>query len=360
MTYGNYPNHCEIKRILIIKLRHLGDVLLSTPTFSCLKKALPNAFIDVLINKEAAPILINNPHINNLIIFDRNIKSKRFYSKMLYEFNFYKMIRKKKYDLVINLTDGDRARLVSKISKAKTTVGMQSDNQKLNKNYSHIIKKCHLERHVVEKDLDSIRRIGIFPEYVDRNLEFFYSPPLEGGKIKNLVERLGSDFILIHPTCRWRFKCWSEKNLRALIERLQFMDQKIVITSGPSKNEIEMINRILKGLNRTNIFDISGKTSIDEIAYLIHNCKALICVDSFVFHIANCFKKDVVALFGPTSDITWGPWKNPNAKVVSLNLSCRPCFLDGCGGSKVSDCLYRITVEQVLKALNDFIPLNVM
>ncbi|MGH2638283.1 MAG: glycosyltransferase family 9 protein, partial [Rhabdochlamydiaceae bacterium] len=59
----------------------------------------------------------------------------------------------------------------------------------------------------------------------------------------------------------------------------------------------------------------------------------------------------VVVLFGPTSEINWGPWRNPMARVVTQTMSCRPCFMDGCGGSKRSDCLTTLPVEQVLSAV---------
>ena len=337
MTYGNYPPHDKIKKILIIKLRHLGDVLLTTPVFSSIKRALPQASIDVLINKEAFPILESNPYIDNVLLFDRKVKSRNFFTKLKYELNFYFSIWRKKYDLVINLTDGDRALLVTKLSQAKTLVGEQKDNQKINKKYTHLVKKCHLERHIVEKNLDAVRRIGIFPKYEERNLDLFYQRPSD----RKLLDLAKEEFILIHPTSRWRFKCWPEEKVIQLINRLCDMGKKIVLTSGPSTNETLIINKIMDKISGKGVFNLSGKTSIDELAFLIHNCRALVCVDSFPFHVASCFKKPVCALFGPTSDLTWGAWKNPNAEIISFNISCRPCFLDGCGGSKMSDCLDR-------------------
>jgi len=349
MTYGNYPSHDNIKKILVIKLRHLGDVLLTTPVFSSIKKALPLATVDVLINKEAFPVLANNPYVDNILLFDREFKSRSLFFKLKYEFAFYYSVWKKKYDLVINLTDGDRALLITKLSRAQTLVGMQTDNKKTNKKYTHLVKKCHLDRHVVEKNLDAIRRIGIFPEYKDRNLDFFYQQSPKDSLLLNLAKE---EFILIHPTSRWRFKCWPEKKVTQLIKRLCDMNKKIVITSGPSTNEKAMICKVMDSISNANILNLSGKTSIDDLAYLIHKCRALVCVDSFPFHIASCFKKPVCALFGPTSDLTWGAWKNPNAEIITYNISCRPCFLDGCGGSKVSDCLHQITVDRVINNLN--------
>ena len=88
-----------------------------------------------------------------------------------------------------------------------------------------------------------------------------------------------------------------------------------------------------------------------ELGALIEASELLISVDSVPFHIANALKKRVVAIFGPTSEVTWGAWRNPKAEIVAQKLSCRPCYQDGCGGSKVSDCLETLPVAAVLKSI---------
>jgi heptosyltransferase-3 len=110
-----------------------------------------------------------------------------------------------------------------------------------------------------------------------------------------------------------------------------------------------MVEEIVRGLN---VINLSGKLSLKELAALIDLSELLICVDSLPFHMASALKKRVVALFGPTSDVTWGPWRNPRAQIVAQPFSCRPCYQDGCGGSKVSDCLATLSVETVLKTLD--------
>jgi len=86
---------------------------------------------------------------------------------------------------------------------------------------------------------------------------------------------------------------------------------------------------------------------------LIEMSELVVCVDSLPFHMANALKKRVVAIFGPTSDVTWGPWRNKNARVVAQKMSCRPCYQDGCGGSKVSDCLATLGVSAVLEVIEE-------
>jgi heptosyltransferase-3 len=134
---------------------------------------------------------------------------------------------------------------------------------------------------------------------------------------------------------------------RKLIEK----GRRLVFTSGPDSEEIAMVDEIVRHLPHGQFVNLAGQITLQELAALIERCSALCCVDSVPFHIASALKTPVVAIFGPTSEIGWGPWQNPFARVVSANMSCRPCCLDGCGGSKISDCLDSICVERVLSEL---------
>jgi heptosyltransferase-3 len=112
-----------------------------------------------------------------------------------------------------------------------------------------------------------------------------------------------------------------------------------------------MIDQITHGLD---VLNLAGQISLKELAALVQLSETLICVDSLPFHLASALKKPVVAFFGPTSDVTWGPWRNPHARIVSQPFSCRPCYQDGCGGSKVSDCLATLPIAAVLHTLNNY------
>ncbi len=132
--------------------------------------------------------------------------------------------------------------------------------------------------------------------------------------------------------------------MREIAKKLIERGVKVVVTAGPGE-DVEAIVKDLPVLN------FCGALQLKEFAALIRSSACLLCVDSLPFHIASALKKPVVALFGPTSEITWGPWRNPEAVVLTENFSCRPCYQDGCGGSKKSDCLEQISVERVWSAL---------
>lgn len=347
MSYGNYPDLSKVQKVLVVKLRHLGDVLLTSPVFTHLRKALPQAKIDAFIYEESKPMLEGLPAIDELIGYDRGWKKLGFFRRIWKELSLLKKIRSQNYDLVINLTEGDRGAIAAMVAKAKIRVGFPPKGKWQKKIYTHTIKHCPSLRHTVERNLDAVRRIGIFPEEEERELHFHI-----GAKtLSKMQEQMGSSpFILIHPTSRWRFKCWPVPKMRSLVEHLLSQGERVVLTSGPDGIEMEMIAAIVKGLD---VEVLAGKVSLKELGALIALSKQLICVDSVPLHMASALKKPVIALFGPTSDITWGPWRNPNAKVIAKNFSCRPCYQDGCGGSKHSDCLQSISLKEVISVLEN-------
>lgn len=337
MAYGNYPNLQNVKKILVVMLRQIGDVLLSTPVFSTLQSKLPHAQIDAYVYRDTLPMLEGHPAISEIIPQDRKASFKNNWTAL-------KHIRKNQYDLVISLTEGDRGAIFSKLSKAPIRVGFEPKGKWQKKLYTHLVKHTPTLKHRVEKNLDALRKIGLFPQEEEK--ELFLDIP------QDLIQKMHSfsPFVLIHPTSRWRFKCWPIEKMRDLSSALLKMGKKLIFTSGPDPLEMEMVEEITKGLDVVNL---SGKISLKELAALIKISETLICVDSVPFHIANALKKRVIALFGPTSDITWGPWKNQSAKILTQPFSCRPCYQDGCGGSKRSECLTTLPVEKVLKAFTD-------
>lgn len=138
-----------------------------------------------------------------------------------------------------------------------------------------------------------------------------------------------------------------------LIQVLKQRGEKIILTAGPDTRECEMIEEILQLAGEEAIISLAGKLSLKELGALFLQAKALITVDSVTLHIASALKVPVVALFGPSSEENWGPWQHPRARVVAEALPCRPCHLDGCGGSKRSDCLDRLSIGAILKAYEE-------
>lgn len=350
MTYGNYPDLSLVKRVLVIKMRHHGDVLLTSPLFTQLKKGIPHAQIDAFIYKDTLPMLEGHPAISDYLLYDKAWKQLFFLKKEIKEFSLLRAIRAKKYDLVINLTEGDRGAIAARISGSRYRVGFGK-----RKAFTHVVKSCPHPRHTVERQLDALRRIGIFPEAEDKEL---YLDIPDTAK-HSVLQQLGKEgicphnYILIHPASRWKFKCLRPAQMAQLVQALHERGHSLVMSAGPDPEEMAMVEEILSLAPGIPVYNCAGKLTLKELAALIGFAEALICVDSVPLHIASATKTPVVALFGPTSEINWGPWIHPRAKVVTQNVSCRPCYQDGCGGSKRSECLFSISTNQILSGLSE-------
>jgi heptosyltransferase III len=360
MTYGNYPDLSKVKRSLVIKMRHHGDVLLTSPLFSNLKKTIPGAQIDAFIYKDTLPMLQGHPAIADYLLYDREWKKLSPFKKFAKESALLYKIRSRGYDLVINLTEGDRGAIAALVSGSPYRVGFDPKKSGLlgkRKIYTHVVNDCPHPRHSVERGLDVLRRIGIFPDSEERDL-FLHVPEDAKKKMADLLEkeeiRLGN-YILIHPVSRWRFKCLATKQIAQLITTLHDKGMRLVLSAGPDLQEIAMVEEILALTPDIPVLNCAGKVTLKELSALIQNAKALVCVDSVPLHIASALKTPVVAMFGPTSEQNWGPWMHPKARVVAQKFSCRPCYQDGCGGSKMSDCLFSMPIQSILSAIDEVV-----
>ncbi len=360
MSYGNYPDLNGVKKILVLKYRHHGDVLLTSPLFSVLKSRFPEAEIDACIYKETHPMLEGLKTISRFFLYDRAWKKLPLYSRLKKEFSFLRLIRRQGYDLVLNLTEGDRGALVALVSGAPIKVGFDPEDKGFlgkRRLYTRLVKNCKTPRHTVEKNLDVLRCAGIFPREEERDLIFVIPESAKASVEKKLrdLNLEGQSFIVIHPVSRWRFKCWPIEKVSELVRALSDKGKKIILTASPDPEELSMIQEILKGAEGASVYNLAGKLSLKELGALLQRAEGVISVDTVVPHMASALKVPLVVLFGPSSEKNWGPWRHPRSCVVSENLTCRPCFMDGCGGSKKSDCLQAISVVKVLVALEGVI-----
>ena len=350
---SSYPDLSGVKKILVAKLRHHGDVLLTAPVFSVLRQRFPDAHIEAYIYLATAPMLEGHSAIDGFVFYDQSIKKKGFLKKLIYELKLLWQMRQKRYDLVINLTEGDRGALVAWISQAKVRIGFDPEKSGMwgkYRCYTHLARKCHQTRHTVERDLDVVRCLGIFPKLEERVLSFFI-PEEASLRVKQLLIdqglQLAKGFVLLHPVSRWLFKCLPEQTIVEVIKHIHSKGEQIVLTASSDPLEMQMNHRIIELARDIPIVHLGGQISLKELGALIDLSKLLICVDSVPMHIASALKAPVVAVFGPTSEKTWAPWQNPCARVVTEQMPCRPCYMPGCGGSRKSDCLDRLSSRKI-------------
>ena len=301
-------------KILVIKFRHIGDVLLTTPFIKNLRVKYPDAQIDVAINDDSKAIYKYNSNINNLYTYPRDeIKKSNMFNKIKKEITFLREIIKNDYDIVFNLTEGDRGAIYSLLSKAKTRVGVESKNSfiKSLKPYTHS-SKMPKNMHTVEKNLHFLSLINI--PIVNKRVSMYDSKDDEA-KIDSILKSKNIDsFIHIHPVSRWLFKCWSSEGFAQVIDYIQnIYSIPVVITAAPNKKELKRVDNILS-LCKSNPINLSGKLTLNELSALTKRAKLFIGVDTAPMHMAAAHDIPVIALFGPTNPQSWGPWENSIAK----------------------------------------------
>jgi heptosyltransferase-3 len=222
--------------------------------------------------------------------------------------------------------------------------------------FSHMYKRPRATpRHTVELNLDALRRLGIYPEEGEKSLAMHPGPEAEA-RVDDLLSKAGlgpRGFIQVHATSRWLFKAWTESRNAELLRRLVRDGHRIVITAAPDAREKAIVGRILADA-AVPLTDLSGALSLREMAALSARARLFFGVDSAPMHIAAAMGTPVVVLFGPSGEHEWGPWRVPH-RIVTSGHPCRPCGNDGCGGSKVSECLTTLEVDRVHSAVNELL-----
>lgn len=349
----------EIKRALVIKLRHHGDVLVSSPVFSVLKAQAPQVEIDALVYADTAEMLTLHPAIAQVHTIDRKWKQLGTVGQVKAELALYNTLKARGYDLIIHLTEHWRGAWLCRLLQPRWSVGpvVKGRSKRWKQSFTHLQSAPgNALRHMAEANLDSLRRIGIQPGPDERRLTLVPGAAAEAVVARHLqgFGLQGGDFIHIHPASRWFFKCWPVDSMTALVARLQGEGHAVVLTAAPSRDEQAMLEAIQARLT-TPAFSLSGQLSLKELAALTQAAKLFIGVDSAPMHIAAAVGTPTVALFGPSGDKQWGPWGVPFRVVASTRHPCRPCGIDGCGGGKVSDCLTSLSVEEVLAAAHELL-----
>ncbi|HIE73143.1 MAG TPA: putative lipopolysaccharide heptosyltransferase III [Flavobacteriales bacterium] len=351
-------------KVLVIKFRNIGDVLLSTPLILNLKNIYPDSIIDFVLNKGCEDMVSNNPNVKNIIIYDRpRIKKLPIFSQLKEEIRFTRNIRHNNYDIVINLTEGERGAQLAFFSGAKIKLGFSVRKGIFSK--IKIFDKLGDDKkwqHTVEKDLQFINLLG--KEIINKEVKIYWPTEIEQEVDKILSDNSIEQFVHIHPVSRWMFKCWEDDRMAKIIDYLQ-KDKgiKVIITGAPIKKELDRIDKILR-LCKTRPVNLSGMLTLKHLACLSSKAKLFFGVDTAPMHMA-AINTPVMALFGASEASKWGPWHN-NGKNHYLNdglqiNGCHTVFAESdhtavyFGAIKKYQGMLNINIEPILKELNELL-----
>ncbi len=338
-------------RILVIALRRLGDVLLTTPLIGSLRRAWPDAAIAALVFADTAGILQGNPDLNEIVTMPPRPSWTQSLALAL------RLLRK--YDLALSTQSGDRPTGFAIVAGRKRVAPVEM-------RFSGRVKRVLLERsidaasgvHRVEEMLRLADLLGIarVPELVP--------PPA-----RTIAGLAPGDYAVIHAAPMFHYKQWTEAGWRELATALIVRGMRVIATGSPSESERAYLDRVWSGAGG-QITRIDGTLDWNQLSGLLSKARVYIGPDTSVTHLAAAAGCPTVALYGPTDPRLWGPWprgglattwaatgkvqRRGNVWLVQNAFPCTPCQLEGCErrlGSH-SCCLDELRAEQVIAAVD--------
>ncbi len=338
------------RRALVIKLGHIGDVLVSTPVISALKAAYPGLSVTALVNQGTEAMLQNNPEVDRVLVLRRDLESWR---ALAFQVGLLRRLRAGGFDLAVDLSGGDRGAFLAWVSGARLRVGFAPRKPSLRtRAFQFLADPRGTQNHVVETLLRTVGSLGLDPGRPPLSLH--PSPGARDRAAEILVQHglQPGGYALVHPTSRWMFKTWTPAGNAWVIRRLRDLGLGVVLTAAPEARELVFVQQVLECLgDPAEVVNLAGQVSLDLLGALIQSARVFFGVDSAPMHMAAALGTPCLVLFGPSGEKMWGPWQVAS-EVVTRPEPCRPCGRDGCDGSKVSRCLVEIEPETVGQALD--------
>jgi predicted lipopolysaccharide heptosyltransferase III len=342
-TFNGQP---FVKRILLIKLRYLGDVVLSTPILPLLRKQFPEAKMTFLVNPGTAAVLQGNPYLDEVWVLPRQ--------SWWQQLRFLQHVRNAKFDTVIDLTDGDRSAFLSWVTGAPVRLGYNRDRRWRGKFYSQVLPSAYGSMHMVEYHQQAIAGLGI-KESVGEPEVYIHSEVRQQDKEEfGDFSAKGQPLVLLHPTARYVFKAWPLERFAAVADWLS--GQGIHVALIGSQREI-LIGQQIINLTKHKPVNLMGKTRLSQLPVLMKRSHLLIANDGGPMHMAAAVGCPVVGLFGPTDPAVWGP-RGSKVKVIYKGVNREECLHPGCSRGEES-CMHQISVEEVCQAAQSMLPVNV-
>ena len=336
-----------MKKILVIRLSSIGDIVLSTPIYRILKKKFPNSQIDILTKSEFAEILQYNPNIDNVLCFQKNDSV----------FNWRKKIIFNSYDVILDLHNSLRSKILRLFSAKKNYVICKNIFKrtlliKLRLNFFKKNIPIPLKYIAVGKS------IGIEDDKL--GLEIFIPDEIKTSaneKLNNFLNQ--KKIIVISPTAKHKTKIFPKEKFIEFAKKIsQLCDVNIVIIGSNTdflycKELVEKIN-----FDKEIAYNFAGKLSLLETSVLIEKCNVVVTNDSASLHIASAMKKKCVAIFGSTvREFGFFPFRTEFEIIENKNLKCRPCSHIGKNKcpKKHFKCMNDIKVDEVVEKVLKFL-----
>jgi len=328
----------KIKKILLLRPRRLGDIILTTPALRALKSALPSAKIFFLLESPYQRLIQGNGLVEEVIAIPPKL-SWIGLSRLIM------ILRQYHFDLAIDFHGGPRSALLTLGSGSRLRVGYRTQ-------YKSWVYHLTVARsspagpiHSVVNHLNLVRAAGF---NVGNDFSLWVAGPRP--EEKKIVEAcwqewgLGSKLVVaLHISAGNQFRDWGQENIVNFLKKISTSSQILPLLIGSTEDK-KREKEIIEACGRP-IPSLVGKTSLGELIAALERVDLFVGPDSGPMHLAAALGRPIVALFGPTLPAHFSPWK-AQAVILEKNLACRPCRQRTCPYSNYP-CIREIGAEEV-------------
>lgn len=337
----------DYKNILIIKMSSLGDILHTLPFAAALRQRFPKAKISWLVHPQFAGFVPDPPVIDEVLYFDKvKFNKMGLIDKLKYFCEMRDLLHSKHFDLVIDMQGLFKSAVLAAISGCDNRIGY-CEMREGSGFISRAICGSHRYDHVIERYLDVARYLGADVKGVE-----FPMPDLtkESAAVAEKLATAGvkGDYVVFVPGARWVTKEWPVEYYAKLAEKIAAEGKYIVLAGGP--DDAPKGAKIKELARLDAVADLTGKTSLRELAALIKGSMFYISADTGPLHFAAALKKPLVAMYGPTKAERTGPYGSDKAAVLLSPAQCAGCLKKQCSDWH---CMYDITPEMVYGAYRE-------
>ena len=316
----------KVKKALIIRHKAIGDIILVTAFIRALKKALPEAEIDMVVEPMGIEVLRGNPNLSRMIVYEKNrLKKAPLGVKIRDTAAFYAGLAGRKYDIVFDLWGNLRTALMSFLTGARWRVGFNFRGRKYF--YNVVVKPDQPPKYNAFYHMDLLKAIGI-PD--DGGKTDFY---LEDADIKyadnfyqSINVKSGDTLFGLNGAGTWITKRWPEYKFAQLADIIirSFKEKKIIIIWGPGERPMaEKILSLIKE-DKKDVF-LAPQTTLKQLGAVLQRMDAFVSNDGAPNHLATALDVPSVTVFGPTNYRSWVPSGNNRHLEVHSTIACAPC-----------------------------------
>lgn len=331
------------RRIAFIKPSALGDVVHALPALEAVRIRFPAAHITWIVNKSFAPMIEGHPAIDAVLSFDRGAMKKSPVAAVAYAGRFVKELRKRRFDLAIDLQGLLRSGLMALATGARTRIGLTNAREGSRFCYTHRIPAAGLlEQHAVDRNWLFAEALGV------GDLPKVFRLPIRDAAKREIASRLKGlprPFVSLAPGARWLTKRWPLEHFAELANRFQSkMDGTVFLAGGPEDGPMaEPLRKMING----PVVDQFGKTSLPELTALLNEMDAVVSNDSGPLHLAAALGRPVVAPYTCTKAALHGPYGQLH-RGFETKVDCAGSYITTCPHMK---CMAELTPDRLWPAL---------